>query len=289
MTADQIDERSVVVTVSPSSAEHEGRLTVEDALEQVLDFLRIAEDAAASLARPHEAFVWYLKSASTNSPLTVVAVAEPVNPSVDVTSHVAAVKQATARVFRVVARGEPPPNWLSQSGAQAMRDFFHRNANGISVTVLDFNDGQRVEIDDSQAATAVSSFIEPLQLLEALPARSAHGEIDGRLIAVGRWRNKPALYLHTALYGNVWCVLAPHLIEQWGGETRVSSIWTGKRLSIFGRLLYWKGGRLSRVEAESVRERVSPRIDIEDVLDADFTAGLDPVEYLDRLHEGKLG
>lgn len=179
--------------------------------------------------------------------------------------------------------------FMSHRLREAMRDFFHRNANGISVTVLDFNDGQRVEIDDSQAATAVSSFIEPLQLLEALPARSAHGEIDGRLIAVGRWRNKPALYLHTALYGNVWCVLAPHLIEQWGGETRVSSIWTGKRLSIFGRLLYWKGGRLSRVEAESVRERVSPRIDIEDVLDADFTAGLDPVEYLDRLHEGKLG
>lgn len=292
MTDEIVQGRSIVVTVKPSSTEHEGRLTVQDALEQVLSFLRVADETAATLAQPNEAFVWYLQSASTNSPLTIVAIAEPVNPSIDVTSAVAAVKKATAKTFRDVKRGEPPPAWLGPSGADALREFFSRNANGIGATLLDFRDGDTVEIKTAEAEQVLDRIVlrEVVPWKEGIPGRSAHGEIEGRLVAVGRWRSKPALYLRTALYGDVWCVLAPHLVEQWGDETKVSSIWGGKRLTVFGRLVYWKGGRLSRVEAENVRERYSvPGIDIETVLDSDFTAGLDPVEYLDRLHEGKLG
>ena len=104
-------------------------------------------------------------------------------------------------------------------------------------------------------------------------------------MAVGRYRNKPALNLRTALYGTVWCVLADSLVEKWGDTQKISTVWQGKRLTVFGRLLYLAGGRLSRVEAQNVRERDAPRIKIEDILDPDFTAGLDPVEYLERLHE----
>ena len=119
------------------------------------------------------------------------------------------------------------------------------------------------------------------------PARTAYGEIEGRLAAVGTYHRKPALLLRTTLYGDVWCVLAAHLIGQWGDAQRVSDIWKGKKLTVNGKLTYWRGGRLARIDAETVRERSTPPLDIEELLDAQFTAGLDPVEYLGRLHEGK--
>ncbi len=265
-------------------------MRVDDALEQILSFLRIAEEAKTSLGRPHENFDWFLLQASTNTPFTLIAVAEPVNPTVDVTAHVLAVKDATATAFRRVAEGAPAPGWVTPDGIAELRHFFRRNANGVGVTLVDFqDDGPPLEIDQAAALRALPPLEVPFELVEDIPARTAHGEIDGRLVAVGRYRNRPALNLRTNLYGDVYCVLAPHLVDKWGDEQRVSSIWKGKRLIVYGRLVYWKGGKLARVEADNIRERETPRVDIETVLDPDFTAGVDPVEYLDRLHEGKLG
>lgn len=122
-----------------------------------------------------------------------------------------------------------------------------------------------------------------------IPARFAHGEVSGVLASVGHWRGRPAIYLRTLMYGNVWCLLPPHLVDEWGDATKVSTIWQGRRLSVSGKLIYWHGGRLARIEVESVRERLSQSIDIREMLDPDFTSGLDPVEYLERLHEGRLG
>ena len=46
---------------------------------------------------------------------------------------------------------------------------------------------------------------------------------------------------------------------------------------------------LARIGAETVRERGEQPVDIRKLFDPDFTSGLDPVEYLEKLHEGRLG
>ncbi len=281
-------EHQIVITVEPSGAEPGGLLKVDDALRQVLAFLRVAEEGKSSLGRVHEDFEWFLYQASTQSPFRVVATAIAVNPTVDVTEHVTAVKEVTSRAFQRIVDGGAPPGWLRQDGVTAMREFFGRNANGIARTMLDFINVGVVEVDQAKAA-AVAPNLQPLFLAPEIPARTARGEIEGRLVTVGRYYNRPALNLRTSLYGLVWCVLADNLVEQWGDEQRISAVWRGKRLIVYGRLLYGAGGKLSRVEVENVREREAPRIDIEKVFDSEFTSGLDPVEYLERLHEGKVG
>lgn len=282
-------EHRVTITVVPTEADHAGLLRVDDALQQVLAFLRVAEDGKDSLGRVHEDFEWVLFSASTNSPLTVVATAKPLNPSVDVASHVMAVKEITARTFRKVANGEPIPEWLRPDGVAAIRGFFKRNANGIASTILDLPGVDVVEIDNAQAAPIALTF-EREEISRSIPSRIAHGEINGRLVAVGTYRNKPALYLRTSLYGMVWAVLGEQLIDTWADAQRMSDVWKGKRLTVFGRLIYGAGGKSLRVDpAQNVREREVAKIDIEKIFDPDFTAGLDPVEYVDRLHEGELG
>jgi hypothetical protein len=280
-------EPRISVTVRPPP-DDDGLLRVDDALQQVLSFLRIAEEQKNLSVQPHEDFEWRLVSATTNTPFTLVAVAVPLNPTVDVTKPVGTTKALTAALIRGIARGDPVPGWMSAEGRAAVRDLFCRNANGIAQTIIDFEGVDVVSIDQG-VATAVAHALEPFSLEIDTPARTAHGEIDGRLVAVGRYRNKPALNLRTALYGTVWCVLDGGLVEKWGDEQKISTVWQGKRLTVFGRLIYLAGGKLARVEAQNVRERDVPRIRIEDILDPDFTAGLDPVEYLDRLHEGELG
>ncbi len=280
-------ENRISVTVRPPPGD-DGLLKVEDALQQVLSFLRIVEEQKNLSVAAHEDFEWRLVSATTNSPFTVVAVAVPLNPTVNVTPRVVETKTRSAALIRDMTRGQPIPAWMSAEGRTAVRDFFRRNANGIDATVINFEGVEVVSVEHA-VAESVAEALAPFELDAHTPARTAHGEIEGRLLAVGRYRNKPALNLRTALYGTVWCVLADSLVEKWGDEQKISAVWEGRRLTVYGRLIYIRGGKLARVEAQNVREREVPRVKIEDLLDPDFTAGLDPVEYLDRLHEGELG
>lgn len=280
-------EHQIVITVTPDE-HHDGLLKVEDALLQVLAFLRVAEEGKESLGRVHEDFEWRLYSATTNSPFTVIATAIPINPTVDVTEHVIAVKSLTSRTFSQISIGEAPPGWLKPDGVAAVRGFFKRNTNGIAETTVDMPSVGTFVVDKATAANVVPA-LEPSYLQTDIPARVAHGEIEGRLVAVGRFYKRPALNIRTSLYGAVWCVLADRLVDLWGDEQRISSIWKGKRVIVYGRLFYATGGKLTRVEADNVRERDVPKINLDKILDPDFTAGLDPVEYLAQMHEGKFG
>ena len=293
---DRDGRQRLVITVRPRPSDGD-RLKVSDAMRQVLDVLRVLESAERSIeADPRQDFDWRLERATTNSPFTVVAVAEPRIPGADVSLRARLIKHEAATAFRTVAERRPIPAWLDQDGTTALRGVFERVLNGIAATAIDFDaDGEEgvvsglVQIVPETATEAVDALraASPLSDLH-VPTRTAHGELSGRLAAVGHWRGKPALQVISPLYGAVWCIVPPHLVERLGGERTLKEVWSGRRVAIPGKLHYAVGGRLTRVVADDIRERVSRRVRIEDVLDGDFTAGLDPVEYLDRLHGGSL-
>ena len=124
---------------------------------------------------------------------------------------------------------------------------------------------------------------------EQFPLRLVYGEISGQMVSVARWRGQPALQIAHATYGLIWCVLSDTLVRQFGGEQTIADVWSGRVVSVPGRIYYGQSGKPTRIEASDVRAKEIPEIDIQDVLDPDFTSGLSPVEYLQRLHEGNLG
>ena len=279
----------VTITIEPDPSE-DGLLKVGDALKQVLDYFLVARDAQVSAGRPHEAFTWRLESASTNTPFTVVAVAEAHDPSVDITAAAVEVKRATAQAFRSGVEGGPPPEWISQEGRTAFWSFFERHRNGVSHTTLDFGDDLGQVSVDAETARSVYEEFEAARIAPpTLPQRTAYGELEGRLIHVGQHYRNPAIRILNSMYGEVWCVIAPELIDELGGTQTLADVWRGKAVVVSGRFEYSEGGNLSRVVVESMREKRVPQLDLGSVLDPDFTAGLDPVEYLSRLHEGELG
>jgi hypothetical protein len=124
---------------------------------------------------------------------------------------------------------------------------------------------------------------------EDLPERESFGEIEGLMVAAGRYRGRPAVQIRTELYGFVWCVLSHNDIERFGEQHKIAEVWEGRTIGVYGKLSYAAGGRLSRVEVIDKREiTAAPPIDLDSILDPDFTGGMDPHEYLRQLHDGEI-
>jgi hypothetical protein len=234
-----------------------------------------------------------LEKASTNIPFTVVAIAQPFNPTADISVSVRRVKESVAEGIRnLISRGDTAP-WMTQGSLAVATSIFTRNRNGIAETDIDFDQGNVVSIRREQAEAGIRAIesINVMMLDQDIPARQSFGEIEGVMIAVGRYRNRPAIQIRSDLYGFIWCALQKSLIDQFGNEHAMSEVWEGKTIAVQGRLNYAiGGGKITFIEAFDIREIVAvPPFDLESVLDPNFTSGMDPHEYLEKLHEGQLG
>src|SRR5689334_18251144 len=146
----------LVITIRPEPSD-DGRLQVREAFQQVLDALELFEEARRSLGDPHASFVWRLEKASTASPFTIIAVAEPNDPAIDVTPQVSRVKREVALGVRnLIAHGRRPP-WMGRDSMPIALGMFSRNLNGIAKTEIDFEtaDIDPLTIDRGQASAGL--------------------------------------------------------------------------------------------------------------------------------------
>lgn len=280
----------IVITIRPPS--DEALLTVSDAMRQVLDTLAVFEAAERSLGQPHSAFAWRLEKATTNSPFTVTALAEADNATVAISDHVTKVKAEVASGINELIERGTPPRWMEPSDITTLRNVFTRNQTGIGSTNIDLENGNVVSITPRRAEAglrALAAINAAIDVLSDLQDREAYGEIEGVMLAAGRYRNKPAIQVRSELYGFFWCILSDALVAHWGSEQSMADVWEGKTLIVEGSLTYGVGGKLAKAEAVKIHERVdAPLVDLDSVLDPNFTAGLDPNEYLRRLHDGEI-
>jgi hypothetical protein len=278
------------ITVHPLSSDAE-LLRVADAMQQIIDYLKLLEEAERAMASPEESFEWRLESASTRSPFTVVAVAEPYNHTARVDQHAQKVKAEFAKGMRKLIRDKEVPWWMSPDGLNVARAIFTRSQTRIRNTEIQVaaNDTLTIDRFEAEAGAKAIAAVTAISLDADIGERIAFGEIEGVMVAAGRYRNKPAIQIRTELYGFIWCQLAQALIDKFGTQHTMREIWDGKIIGVEGRLIYGVGGKLARIEAINIREIPAvPRIDLDSVLDPNFTSGLDPVEYLNKLHEGEI-
>ena len=93
---------------------------------------------------PHSRFEWKLEKASTDSPFTVVAVAQAVDPAVDISVAVSRVKSDVAHGLKSLMTRGQPPRWMTQGSFAVAKSIFARNLNGIGETDIDFDEGEIV-------------------------------------------------------------------------------------------------------------------------------------------------
>lgn len=261
-------------------------------MNQVIDAFKLLSEAEQAIASPRESFRWKLESASTNSPLTIVAIAEPVIPGVDIGAQVRKVKQEFSSGMRKLINDHAPAWWMGPAALTLAGAVFTRTTNGISNTEIYLEQDDKLLLDKSNAlagSRAVSA-ITAMSVEKDLGARTSYGELQGVMVAAGKYQGKPAIQIKTEQYGFVWCrMAAQELISEFGDKHHVSEVWEGRNVGVTGQLIYADGGKLSRVEANKVREIEGvPYISLDEIVDKDFTVGLDPIEYLRQLHEGEL-
>jgi hypothetical protein len=280
----------LIITIHPAESD-EGMLGVSDAMQQVLDLIRLYEQADQGGDDPDStSYVWRLESASTNSPFRISALAEARDLVTDVTPRVQRAKAAVSSGLRgLVERNELAP-WMGREAMAVARSMFARNQNGIGLTEIAFDDQNRLVINRGVADSGIRAIeaIDPTSLDVVVGSREAWGEIQGTMVAAGRYKNKAAVQMLTDQYGAVWCQLSDREVHDLGDNVKIGTVWEGKTIGVEGRLMYSAVGKLLILDAKVRIVADVPLISLESVLDPDFTSGLDPVEYLRLFHEGEL-
>jgi hypothetical protein len=270
----------IKITVRPSGA-HPDVLTIEDAMRQVLDIFEMLEDAPG--------VEWKLVTASTNSPLQVVAEAISFESSVDVTVVARTQKQNLAKSLREIARGESPSDPAFKTNIA--KRLLSRNLNGVGATELDFEIGEPIVVTPRVAEEAIAALgKKPSEFFDRVVTREEVGSIEGTLSYVGTHYNRPAVRIVAAHgQGAIWCWLSDELQAEFQDKATYRDVWQHRRVFIRGRIKYGKDGEIEYVIATDIRRIDTREVSVEALKDPNFTSGLSVGEYIVRFRDGTLG
>lgn len=274
----------LVVSID-GSKEHPDQMMVQDAFAHVLELFQLVND---SDPEAKEQVKWRLVSVSMNSPFTVIAEAVPVHAGVLVESIARRQKTAFHRNCEELSQGRLPSAWSSPRARETVSRFLARNRNGIGATKIEDDESTPIVItaeEAEQAAVTIAAAIAP-------PKRPKEqiGSIEGVLVQVATHYGQPAIQIQERkTKDEIWCVVPVEFQHQVAKETSVEDVWKGSRVIARGKISYGGDGKISRVEATSVRRVVAQNVLEEKISDKGFTGGLGPEEYLERLWDGSLG
>ena len=196
----------LVITIHPAQSDDD-LLRVSDAMQHVIDYIKLFEEAEHAIASPNESFEWRLERASANSPFTVVARAEPMHPAVDVSSQVQKVKAEFSSGIRGLIENSELPYWMGPEAIKLARAAFFRNQNGIGSTKIKIADNETLSIDRKQADSGMKAIsgISAIDVQSDLGARTAFGEIEGQMVAA----DVSKLSFRTDTNRTIWLCLVP--------------------------------------------------------------------------------
>ena len=220
--------RRVRITVEPSE-DHPDVLSVQDALQQALDFFDLLTDEA------NLDVVWNLTLASTNSPFTCEG--EPVNRKTMAGAH-AIVEGRVAiieRNFARVARGEDFDESFPKDKIDLARRILKRTTNGIGATEARFSeDAPPIEITHEVAYRYFREVVAPEELLHsylfARTARKEIGSIEGRIVEIGTDYDSPAIHVAEHKSGRkIWCRISQTMLEEIADAIKAKDAWDRRR------------------------------------------------------------
>lgn len=282
-----MSERLVVTVDSGNITE---LTSVQDVFEHVLQMFELVSESDAD---PEKQVVWKLISATTNSPLTVVAEAVP-KISGAMIDQIARDQMAEyARNLDGLRRGQIPQCWRSGTARKTAKAVMLRSRNRVASTKVDFQGtGAKVamvELTKADAEVAVP-VIEAQEHSQLGSPKVQIGSVEGYLKYVGTFNKKPAVMLRGRKDdAEIWCVVPEEYEHQFANRGTWEDVWHSRRVVVRGTIHYNADHKISQVVATSIRQIENRDISTESIQDKSFTGGLSAAEYLERLREGMLG
>ena len=265
--------------------------TVEDLLDQVRDYFQVYQGVEQAIAGDEvQRVVWRVTDASRNSPLQLTVTAYPATPGIAFELMANEAKRATAEGLRQLIDGKPRPPYFTDNVLQAADRFVRRVTDGLDRTVIDNGDGDEPVVLTPPLARETVEHIRVA--LEPPPLRTYReiSTLEGVIKRVGKdGYGHPLLWLEHRLTGNeVKCFLegdALHMLEE---RTVDDVVFRNRRAELVGRVDYRSIGRISAAYIHTIRfsPEASKLPDLSDVVDLNFTRGLQSEFYLERLRAG---
>jgi hypothetical protein len=150
-------ERLKIIVHPPSNA---GLLRVADVMQQVLDYVKLLEEAERAIGLPEESFDWKLESASTNTSLTIVAIPDAHNPTVNVDRHAQRAKDEFASGMRTLINDRERPWWMSPESLIRVQSIFTRTQNEIGYTEILIGPNDTLAIGRNEAEKGMKAIVE---------------------------------------------------------------------------------------------------------------------------------
>lgn len=284
--------KTVAITVHPASL-GDDKLSVGDAMRQVLDFIDALEALDVS-QNGNEQIIWRLQKAHTNSPpFTVVAEAGSIDPAISVAFRAERVTEAYHETMDELISGVRP-EWLDAKSSRVFRRLFERNTRSVGRTDITFDDSSSpIQIVPSNARKALVA-LEYGEVDESAAivdqTHTEYGAREGDIFGLVRFYGQPAVVIKERLSAaKVTCVLKEEVAAQLGPQHKWSEAWEGRRVLVRGALNFDSDGRLKKIDVESI-DPIDPRpVSGLEVSDSDFLSGRSAGEHLDRFWDEKDG
>ena len=256
-------------------------LTVEDAMRQVLETFDVVSRADPSAS---ESIEWRLVSASTNSPLTIVAEAAPRKPGVD-TERVARRQKTQFRAaISDLRAGLNPSQWRSQDDRRRAKSWLNRSKKLIAETVIDIgHEEPPITVTAQDAVTA--DYVLDLPPRVGKP-RNQIGSVEGFLTSIETHYHKPAIRISDRRTGaDIRCIVPEEFRTQIAGSTGIEDVWHERRVMVRGRMHFNDSGTLEEIEAIKVVPLPLRTVDVSEIKDPTFTAGMAAEDFIDEIRD----
>jgi hypothetical protein len=261
--------------------------TVDDFLGQVRDFLSVLQGVEKAVSEDGEnELVWRVTNAQMNSPIWVEVTPFAKNPAIYADARVDQVERAVMEGLRAIRSGEQQPNYFNDEVMKKARTIHARVTNGLADTVFAFDTSitaepviiDRVSARKVEAAhqAAMLEAPQPYRELGSIEGFVSKAELDGFGRAILRFRSR--------LSGAEIKATATGRAFQQLEFLRLSDVWQGVRVRVYGTINYRRLGEIEGLTATGIEVLDDASLpSFADIVDETFTGGLRSEDYLAEL------
>lgn len=276
--------KPIKITIKGSVDSGTDAPTVDDFLGQVRDFLDILRGVEKAVSDDGEnEIVWRVTNAQMNSPIWVELTPFAKDPAIFVDDRAEKVERVAMEGIVAFNNGNQRPLYFNDEVMRKARQIHNRVTNGLSDTKFEFSKSvSDVPIlIDRVIARKVEAAYRAAQKLAPIPYREL-GSIEGyvskaELDGLGR----AILHFRSRLDGVEIKAIATGKAFSQVESLRLSDVWHGSRVRVFGTISYRSLGVIDGLNATGIELLDQSKLPgIDEIVDEGFTGGLTAEDYL---------
>jgi hypothetical protein len=281
--------RPLRFTVKSSSPETDAP-TVDDLLGQLRDMVDLLREIDRAVAPDgKDAIEWRVVDAHRNSPLSFVVAPFSKHHGMNIIHRDRIVRETASAGLMALRVGGDRPAYFSDRALRKAESLFQRVTNGLSDTVVEFDETLPSFQFDAASARSAKETIARIQTPEDRPYREV-GSIEGFFQAAERdGLGRALIQIKVRLTGEVVKCFVRGAAEMKVEARRIGDLWKrNTRIIVIGEIAYRGLGRIAQVDASDIKFMPddSELPTVQDIIDLDFTGGLTSEQFLEERRNG---